>query len=82
MRKIYISILTALFCFGILICLHGQEQDYNRLFRTLKSFTGPVNLSKAHAQPIETDAEIKSILESGLNSANLFVPYAKQGRKT
>jgi S1-C subfamily serine protease len=79
-RKTYVSILTALFCCGILVCLYGQEQDYNRLFHSLKSFTGPVDLSKAHAQPIESNAEIKSVLENGLNSANLFAPYAKEGK--
>jgi S1-C subfamily serine protease len=76
-RKTHISILTALFCFGTLLCLLGQEQDYNRLFRTLKNFAGPINLSKDHAQLIESNAEIKSVLESGLNAANLFSPYTK-----
>lgn len=79
-RKNHISILTTLFCFGILVCLFGQEQDYNRLFHSLKSFTGPVDVSRVHARPIESNAEIKSVLESGLNSASLFAPYAKEGK--
>ena len=77
MKTNKIIVLQVVYCLGIVICAYGQEQDYNRLFRTFKGFTGPVDILKVDAKPIESNAEIDKTIENGMNSLSLLVPYAK-----